>query len=81
MGPSIRIGIVTAMLTFVIFGGGDLFVQWIASPAFMLGTLLINAGRCLGIFAIIAGIGWALSSGLSRTPPSTGGAVVLNRPR
>ena len=81
---SIRIGSITAMLTFVILGGGDLFVQWIAgyaSPAFMLGTLLINAGLCLGIFVIIAGIGWALSSGLSRTPPSTGRAVVLNRPR
>ena len=43
---SIRIGSITAMLTFVILGGGDLFVQWIAgyaSPAFMLGTLLIRA--------------------------------------
>ena len=42
---SIRIGNITAMLTFVILGGGDLFVQWIAgyaSPAFMLGTLLIS---------------------------------------
>ena len=81
---SIRIGSITAMLTFVILGGGDLFVQWIAgyaSPAFMLGTLLINAGLCLGIFVIIAGIGWALSSGLSLTPPSTGGAVAIAEPR
>ena len=48
---SIRIGSITAMLTFVILGGGDLLVQWIAgyaSPAFMLGTLLINAGLCTG---------------------------------
>jgi hypothetical protein len=81
---SIRIGSIAAMLTFVILGGGDLFVQWIAgyaSPAFMLGTLLINAGLCLGIFVIIAGIGWALSSGLSLTPASTGGAVAIAEPR
>ena len=69
---SMRISVIIAIFAFAILGGGDLFDQWIAgsaSPTFMLGTLLINAGLSLGAFAIIAGIGWGLSISLAARSP------------
>ena len=61
---SVRIGLLISVLSFVILGGGDLLDQWLAghgSVWFIVGTLLINAGTCLGIFGIIAAIGLVVS--------------------
>jgi hypothetical protein len=49
-----------------------LFDQWIdghASAAFMLGTAAVIAGACLAVFAIIAGIGLAVSTVFGKPPP------------
>jgi hypothetical protein len=64
------IGLLISVPSFVILGGGDLLDQWLAgygSIWFILGTLLINAGTCLGIFGIIAAIGLVVS--ISVKPP------------
>jgi len=56
------------LISFVIFFAGGyyvLFGQWIAGHAsggFMLGTALVLVGICIGIFAVVAAIGLALST-------------------
>jgi hypothetical protein len=60
----LRAGTVISVFAFVLLGCGDLIDQWLAgyaSASFMLGTLLINAGICLGIFGTIGAIGCVAS--------------------
>jgi hypothetical protein len=62
-----RIGVLVSVFAFIILGLGDLTEQWIgghASARFMLGTMSINAGICLGVFAVIGAVGCALSFAL-----------------
>jgi len=62
-----------SVLAFILIGGTMLCDQWIAgyaSAGFILGTALLNAGACLGLFAVIAAIGSAVSIVFSdETPP------------
>jgi hypothetical protein len=61
---SMRLGFVTALTAFFVLACTVLIDQWIAgqvSMLFMLGTALLLAGLCTGLFAAVAGIGLALS--------------------
>jgi hypothetical protein len=67
-----RLGVLVSVLAFVFLGGVDLIDQWLAGHAsgwFMLGTFLINAGTCLGVFGIIAAIGCVVSITLADNGP------------
>lgn len=73
---SLRIGALVAVFVFLVLGGGDLFDQWIggyASARFMVGTMLVNAGACLGLFVIIAATGFGLSLTLPARSPYRAG--------
>jgi hypothetical protein len=66
-----RIGVVVSVLAFIVLGVGDFVEQWIggyASARFMLGTMSINAGICVGLFGVIAAIGYGLSFALTDDP-------------
>jgi hypothetical protein len=68
-----RISFLISLIVFVVFGGTMLIDQWIAGNAsaiFILGTALLSAGVCLGLFAILAGIGTAISIAFSGEPPA-----------
>jgi hypothetical protein len=70
-GTSMRFGILISVLTFFLIGGDVLLDQWTigsASAVFMLGTELVIAGACIGLFAIIAAIGWAISTVFENRP-------------
>jgi hypothetical protein len=61
---SMRLGFVTALTAFFLLACSVLIDQWIAgqvSMIFLLGTALLLAGLCTGLFAAVAGIGLALS--------------------
>jgi hypothetical protein len=53
---SMRVGLVIAILAFLVVGGDVLLDKWItgyASAVFILGTAALIAGICIGLFAII----------------------------
>jgi hypothetical protein len=58
----LRFGALASAFAFVVVGGTVLIDQWIfghAGAAFIIGTAVLIAGGCLGLFAIIAAIGLA----------------------
>ena len=60
----VRLSALIAILAFFVLGSTVLLDQWIigrASAGFILGTALLIAGMCTGLFAVIAGIGLMLS--------------------
>ena len=62
----------TSALIFLLVEGNALLDQLDighASPMYMLGTALIAAGACIGLFAFLMLIGWALSIAFSEEPP------------
>jgi hypothetical protein len=62
----------TSALAFLVIEGDALLDQLEighASTMFMLGTACLIAGACIGLFAIIAGIGLAISAAFSDEPP------------
>jgi hypothetical protein len=68
----LRTGAMLSVLGFFILGSGDLVSQWLAGhvgAGFMLGTLLINVGLPLGMFGIIAAIGYFVSIALGEHRP------------
>jgi len=59
-----RLGFLTSLTAFFVLCCTVLIDQWIAgqvSAIFMLGTALLLAGLCTGLFAAVAGTGLALS--------------------
>jgi hypothetical protein len=61
---SVRLGFLTSLTAFCVLGCTILIDQWIAgqvSATFMLGTALLLAGLCTGLFAAVAAIGLAIS--------------------
>lgn len=59
-----RLGVLIAVVTFVVVGSDVLLAQWIggsASAEFIFGTAALIAGICIGLFAIIAAIGLAVA--------------------
>jgi hypothetical protein len=60
-----RLGVVTSVLAFCILGSTVLLDQWIigyASAGFILGTAILIAGLCTGLFAVLVAIGLAISA-------------------
>ena len=61
---SIRLGLWLSAIAFLLIEGYALQDQWEighASTMFMLGTALLGAGICVGLFTVIAAIGLAAS--------------------
>jgi hypothetical protein len=61
---STRLGFLTSLTAFFVLACTVLIDQWIAgrvTAMFMLGTALLLAGLCTGLFAAVAGMGLALS--------------------
>jgi hypothetical protein len=59
-----RVGFLISLTAFFVLGCTVLIDQWIAgqvSVTFMLGTALLLAGLCTGLFAAVAAMGLALS--------------------
>jgi hypothetical protein len=59
-----RLSLLISVVAFFVVGGTILLDQWIAGLAsgrFILGTAILNAGVCIGLFAIISAIGSAIS--------------------
>jgi len=66
-----RIGLIVATAAFLVVGSDILLDQWIigyASAQFILGTAALIAGICVGLFAVIAGIGLAIAAALRHRP-------------
>src|SRR5262245_58887715 len=64
----IRFGVLIAAVAFLVVGSDVLLDQWITGSArteFILGTALLIAGMCVGLFAFIAAIGLAVSGVLA----------------
>lgn len=64
----IRLGLLIALIAFLVVGTDFLLTQWItggARPEFILGTAAFIAGISVGLFAIIAAIGLAVSAVLA----------------
>jgi uncharacterized protein YqgC (DUF456 family) len=64
---SMRLGLVIAVLAFLVVGSDVLLDQWItgyASAEFILGTAALIAGICIGLFAIIGALGLAIAAAL-----------------
>jgi hypothetical protein len=60
----IHVSFVISLLAFFLVGGSILLDQWIAGQAsarFILGTAILTAGACVGLFAVTAAIGLAAS--------------------
>jgi hypothetical protein len=69
---SIRLGAWVSVVAFLLVGGFALEDQWEighASVTFMAGTALLSAGICIGLFALIAGMGLAASAFFSEQLP------------
>jgi hypothetical protein len=67
----IRLGLCVSASVFTFFAGTGLIDQWIAgymTARFMLGTALVIAGACAGLFVIVAGVGLAVSFAYSEEP-------------
>jgi hypothetical protein len=65
---SMQVSVLISVLAFLVIGGTILLDQWIAGYAsgrFILGTAILSAGACIGLFAIVAGIGSAISIALA----------------
>jgi hypothetical protein len=65
---SMQVSVLISVLAFLVVGGTVLLDQWIAGYAsgrFILGTAILSAGACVGLFAIVAGIGSAISIALA----------------
>jgi hypothetical protein len=65
---SMQVSVLISVLAFLVIGGTILLDQWIAGYAsgrFILGTAILSAGACVGLFAIVAGIGSAISIALA----------------
>jgi hypothetical protein len=61
------LGLVIAVLAFLVVGGDVLLDQWItgyASAVFIVGTAALIAGICIGLFAIIGALGLAIAAAL-----------------
>jgi hypothetical protein len=68
---SMQVSVLISVLAFLVIGGTILLDQWIAGYAsgrFILGTAILSAGACIGLFAIVAGIGSAISIALAEEP-------------
>jgi hypothetical protein len=68
----LRAGILVSALAFFLVGGSMVCDQWIAgyaSAGFIIGTALLNAGASLALFAVLAGIGSAISIAFSDEAP------------
>jgi hypothetical protein len=66
-----RLGLTVGIVAFLVVGSDVLLDQWIigyASTQFILGTAALIAGICLGLFAIIAGLGLAVAAALRPKP-------------
>jgi hypothetical protein len=66
-----RASLLISFFIFLLLGGTILIDQWIAGHAsgrFILGTAFVTAGVCLALFAILAGIGAAISIAFSDEP-------------
>jgi hypothetical protein len=66
-----RLGLLVAVFAFLVVGSDVLLDQWIigyASAQFILGTAALIAGICIGLFAIIAGLGLAIAAALRHKP-------------
>jgi hypothetical protein len=60
----LRVGLWASAAAFVLIEGYALLDQWLighASVLFMFGTALLSAGACIGLFALISAIGFAVS--------------------
>jgi hypothetical protein len=67
-----RVGLIVAIVAFMVVGSDILLDQWIigyASTQFILGTAAMIAGVCVGLFAVIAGIGLAVAMALRHRQP------------
>jgi hypothetical protein len=67
-GTFVRFGLLIAVTGFILVGSDVLLAQWIignASAEFILGTMAIIAGVCIGIFAMVAAIGLAVAAVVS----------------
>jgi len=63
----IRLSATISFVAFLLLASTVLLDQWIigrASAGFILGTAILIAGLCTGLFAIIAAIGLAISAPL-----------------
>ena len=72
----LRLSALVALLAFFLLGSTVLLDQWIigrASAAFILGTALLIAGLCTGLFAVIAAIGLMISVPLRDDQEATEG--------
>ena len=68
---SMRLGVLISALVFFLFGGTVLLDQWLdgqVGTGFMLGTALMIAGLCIGLFAIIVALGSAISMAFRGDP-------------
>ena len=75
---SMRLGLWASALAFLLVEGYALQDQWEIGHAgvmFMLGTALLSAGICIGLFALIAGIGLAASLFFSEQPQAPSGGI------
>jgi len=66
-----RVSLGVSLIAFIAIGGTVLLDQWItgnASAGFMLGTALLVAGVCMGLFATIVLLGLMISSALKDKP-------------
>jgi len=69
----IRIGLLIAVLMFLVVGSDVLLCQWIigyASATYIFGTAALLAGICVGVFALIAAVGLAIAAAFGRTEPA-----------
>ena len=60
----LRVGLWASAAAFLLIEGYSLPDQWLighAGALFMLGTALLSAGACIGLFALISAIGFAVS--------------------
>ena len=60
----LRVGLWASAAAFLLIEGYALLDQWLighASRLFMFGTALLSAGACMGLFALISAVGFAVS--------------------
>jgi hypothetical protein len=65
------LGLAVSVLAFVVVGGDVLLEQWVGghtSAGYIFGTACVIAGACIGLFAIIAAAGLAISRAFGDEP-------------
>jgi hypothetical protein len=65
------LGLTISILAFVVVGGDVLLEQWIGghtSAGYIFGTACVIGGACIGLFALIAAAGLAISQAFSDEP-------------